>query len=93
MSDSKNKQVLTSPCPLVWSQMQENFSQSSVSCLMNTNLRSGHEDSTAEEKKSDPCWQVTKQLHYHIQKVSIHFVLICSRIDLLLLTVDVVTFF
>ncbi|XP_054470000.1 tumor necrosis factor ligand superfamily member 10-like isoform X2 [Anoplopoma fimbria] len=47
--------------------MQESFSRSSVSCLINVNLRSEVEDSE-EEKKSDPCWQVTQQLHYHIEK-------------------------
>ncbi|XP_044023076.1 tumor necrosis factor ligand superfamily member 10-like [Siniperca chuatsi] len=51
----------------VLSTMQESFSQSSVSCLINANLRSDFEDS-AEDKKSDPCWQVTQQLHYHIEK-------------------------
>ncbi|CAK6965939.1 tumor necrosis factor ligand superfamily member 10-like [Scomber scombrus] len=48
--------------------MQESFSRSSVSCLMNANMRFGYEDSAAEDKKSDPCWQVTQQLHYHIEK-------------------------
>ncbi|XP_067469878.1 tumor necrosis factor ligand superfamily member 10-like [Thunnus thynnus] len=48
--------------------MQESFSRSSVSCLMNANMRFEYEDSTAEDKKSDPCWQVTQQLHYHIEK-------------------------
>lgn len=47
--------------------MQESFSRSSVSCLINTNLHSDTEDS-AEDRKSDPCWQVTQQLHYHIEK-------------------------
>ncbi|XP_070835635.1 tumor necrosis factor ligand superfamily member 10-like [Chaetodon trifascialis] len=51
----------------VLSTMQESFSRSSVSCLINTNLHSHFEDS-AEDKKSDPCWQVTQQLHYHIEK-------------------------
>ncbi|XP_056282762.1 tumor necrosis factor ligand superfamily member 10-like [Pseudoliparis swirei] len=51
----------------VLSSMQESFSRSSVSCLMNVNLRSDVGDSAAE-KKSDPCWQVTQQLHYHIEK-------------------------
>ncbi|XP_075964084.1 tumor necrosis factor ligand superfamily member 10-like [Anarhichas minor] len=51
----------------VLSTMQESFSRSSVSCLINVNLRSEDEES-AEEKKSDPCWQVTQQLHYHIEK-------------------------
>ncbi|XP_036927009.1 tumor necrosis factor ligand superfamily member 10-like [Acanthopagrus latus] len=47
--------------------MQESFSRSSVSCLINANLLFVSEDS-AEDKKSDPCWQVTQQLHYHIEK-------------------------
>ncbi|XP_034418602.1 tumor necrosis factor ligand superfamily member 10-like [Cyclopterus lumpus] len=51
----------------VLSTMQESFSRSSASCLINVNLRSDVGDS-AEEKKSDPCWQVTQQLHYHIEK-------------------------
>ncbi|XP_068558472.1 tumor necrosis factor ligand superfamily member 10-like [Cebidichthys violaceus] len=51
----------------VLSTMQESFSHSSVSCLINVNLHSEVEDS-AEEKKSDPCWQVTQQLHHHIEK-------------------------
>ncbi|XP_029316507.1 tumor necrosis factor ligand superfamily member 10-like [Cottoperca gobio] len=51
----------------VLSTMQESFSRSSVSCLINANLRSEVEDS-AEDKKRDPCWQVTQQLHYHIEK-------------------------
>uniref|UniRef100_A0A3Q3WSY0 Tumor necrosis factor ligand superfamily member 10 n=1 Tax=Mola mola TaxID=94237 RepID=A0A3Q3WSY0_MOLML len=41
--------------------MQESFSRSSVSCLIN--------EESAGDKKSDPCWQVTQQLHYHIEKV------------------------
>lgn len=49
--------------------MQESFSSSSVSCLINTNLHLGSEDSAADDKKSDPCWQVTQQLHYLIEKV------------------------
>nr|XP_020472308.1 tumor necrosis factor ligand superfamily member 10-like [Monopterus albus] len=48
--------------------MRESFSRSSVSCLINTNLHSGLEESAAQEKKSDPCWQVTQQLHYRIEK-------------------------
>lgn len=49
-------------------QMQETFSRSSVSCLINANLRSDVENSS-EEKKGDPCWQVTQQLHHHLEKV------------------------
>nr|XP_015825115.2 tumor necrosis factor ligand superfamily member 10 isoform X1 [Nothobranchius furzeri] len=48
--------------------MQENFSRSSVSCLINAKLESEVEDSPAEDRKSDPCWQVTQQLHRHIEK-------------------------
>ncbi|XP_056151703.1 tumor necrosis factor ligand superfamily member 10-like [Lampris incognitus] len=51
--------------------MKENFARSSVSCLMNAaDLRPmvGLKDSTEEQKKSDPCWQVTQQLHYRIEK-------------------------
>uniref|UniRef100_A0A8C6V377 Tumor necrosis factor ligand superfamily member 10 n=1 Tax=Neogobius melanostomus TaxID=47308 RepID=A0A8C6V377_9GOBI len=52
----------------VLSTMKESFSRSSVSCLMNSNPPSGPEDTAAEGKKSDPCWQVTQQLHSHIEK-------------------------
>lgn len=52
----------------VLSTMKESFSRSSVSCLMNSNPPSGVQDSAAEGKKSDPCWQVTQQLHSHIEK-------------------------
>ncbi|XP_037602571.1 tumor necrosis factor ligand superfamily member 10-like [Sebastes umbrosus] len=48
----------------VLSTMQESFSRSSVSCLINANQLKD----SAEDKKSDPCWQVTQQLHYHIEK-------------------------
>uniref|UniRef100_G3PA16 Tumor necrosis factor ligand superfamily member 10 n=1 Tax=Gasterosteus aculeatus aculeatus TaxID=481459 RepID=G3PA16_GASAC len=51
----------------VLSTMQETFSRSSVSCLINANLRSDVENSS-EEKKGDPCWQVTQQLHHHLEK-------------------------
>ncbi|XP_058472015.1 tumor necrosis factor ligand superfamily member 10-like [Solea solea] len=47
--------------------MQESFSRSSVSCLINTDQQSQLERSAAEDKKN-PCWQVTQQLHYHIEK-------------------------
>lgn len=52
----------------VLSTMRESFSRSSVSCLMNSNPPSGAQDSAAEGKRSDPCWQVTQQLHSHIEK-------------------------
>ncbi|XP_023118286.1 tumor necrosis factor ligand superfamily member 10-like isoform X1 [Amphiprion ocellaris] len=52
----------------VLSTMQQSFSRSSVSCLINTNLHSEFEDPASEDKKSDPCWQVTQQLHHHIEK-------------------------
>ena len=52
-------------------QMRRSFSHSSMSCLMDANLRSapGLEDPEDEAKKSDPCWQLTQQLHYRIEKV------------------------
>lgn len=50
--------------------MQESFSRSSVSCLINANLHLDSEDQAAEDKRSDPCWQVTQQLHYHIEKMT-----------------------
>ncbi|XP_008278329.1 tumor necrosis factor ligand superfamily member 10 isoform X2 [Stegastes partitus] len=53
--------------------MQESFSRSSVSCLMNANLHSEFGDVAAEDKKSDPCWQVTQQLHQHIEKIADRF--------------------
>ena len=42
-----------------------------MSCLMDANLRPapGLEDPEDEAKKSDPCWQLTQQLHYRIEKV------------------------
>uniref|UniRef100_A0A8D3AXT6 Tumor necrosis factor ligand superfamily member 10 n=1 Tax=Scophthalmus maximus TaxID=52904 RepID=A0A8D3AXT6_SCOMX len=52
--------------------MKESFSRSSVSCLINANLHSGLEESTAEDRKRSPCSQVTQQLHYHIEKVLTH---------------------
>ncbi|KAM8915725.1 tumor necrosis factor ligand superfamily member 10-like [Spinachia spinachia] len=51
----------------VLSTMQETFSRSSVSCLMNDNLPSDVENSS-KKKKGDPCWQVTQQLHNHLEK-------------------------
>lgn len=50
--------------------MQENFFRSSVSCLVNADLLS---ENAAGGKKSDPCWQVTQQLHHHIEKVPFYF--------------------
>lgn len=49
--------------------MQESFAGSSVSCLINANLHLGFDASAAEDKKSDPCWQVMQQLHSLIEKV------------------------
>uniref|UniRef100_A0A673BCU7 Tumor necrosis factor ligand superfamily member 10 n=1 Tax=Sphaeramia orbicularis TaxID=375764 RepID=A0A673BCU7_9TELE len=73
---SKNKMIpvgvlfdLSSVFYISFGQMRESFSRSSVSCLMNTNVPSGFGDSTVEEKTGDPCWQVTQQLHQHIEKV------------------------
>ncbi|KAM9355050.1 tumor necrosis factor ligand superfamily member 10-like isoform 2-T2 [Pholidichthys leucotaenia] len=57
----------------VLSSMQESFSRSSVSCLLNANGNTEVKNPTAEDKKSDPCWQVTQQLHYHIEKISERF--------------------
>lgn len=52
-------------------QMKETFSKSSVSCLMRANLRTiKGEELKAAEEKDDPCWQVTQQLHFLIEKVS-----------------------
>ncbi|MEQ2258497.1 hypothetical protein XENORESO_020554 [Xenotaenia resolanae] len=49
--------------------MQESFSRSSVSCLTKAKLQSEFQDPAAEGRRSsDPCWQVTQQLHYHIEK-------------------------
>uniref|UniRef100_A0A3Q2TIT9 Tumor necrosis factor ligand superfamily member 10 n=1 Tax=Fundulus heteroclitus TaxID=8078 RepID=A0A3Q2TIT9_FUNHE len=49
--------------------MQESFSRSSVSCLTNSKLQSEFLDPAAEGRRSsDPCWQVTQQLHFHIEK-------------------------
>ncbi|XP_047467700.1 tumor necrosis factor ligand superfamily member 10-like isoform X2 [Mugil cephalus] len=53
--------------------MQESFSRSSVSCLINANPPSELKDPAADGKKSDPCWQVTQQLHYHIEKMADRF--------------------
>ncbi|XP_013875270.1 tumor necrosis factor ligand superfamily member 10 isoform X3 [Austrofundulus limnaeus] len=53
--------------------MQESFSRSSVSCLINTRLHWELKDSPAEDKRNDPCWQVTQQLHHHIQKIADRF--------------------
>ena len=53
------------------SQMKETFSKSSVSCLRRANIRSIKGlDVGAAEGKDDPCWQVTQQLHFLIEKVS-----------------------
>ncbi|XP_029349952.1 tumor necrosis factor ligand superfamily member 10 isoform X2 [Echeneis naucrates] len=51
--------------------MQESFSRSSVSCVINADLQSWFEDSAAEDKKTDPCWQVSQQLHFHIEKTMV----------------------
>ncbi|XP_030575086.1 tumor necrosis factor ligand superfamily member 10 isoform X2 [Archocentrus centrarchus] len=51
--------------------MQDSFSRSSMSCLVNANLN--FQDAAAEDKKSDPCWQVTQQLHYYIKKIAERF--------------------
>ncbi|KAK2814744.1 hypothetical protein Q7C36_023010 [Tachysurus vachellii] len=49
--------------------MKETFSKSSVSCLMRSNLRTlKGSDPSSSEGKDDPCWQVTQQLHFLIEK-------------------------
>ncbi|XP_026863826.2 tumor necrosis factor ligand superfamily member 10 [Electrophorus electricus] len=49
--------------------MKETFSKSSVSCLMRANLRTiKGMDLSSAEGKDDPCWQVTQQLHFLIEK-------------------------
>ncbi|KAI1891298.1 hypothetical protein AGOR_G00142340 [Albula goreensis] len=49
--------------------MKETFSKSSISCLMRANLKTMRGlDLSAEEGKDDPCWQVTQQLHFLIEK-------------------------
>ncbi|KAJ8278135.1 hypothetical protein GJAV_G00084250 [Gymnothorax javanicus] len=48
--------------------MKETFSKSSISCLMRTNLRSKGFDFNADGEQDDPCWQVTQQLHFLIEK-------------------------
>lgn len=53
----------------VLSTMKETFSKSSVSCLMRANLRTIKGiDPSASDVKDDPCWQVTQQLHFLIEK-------------------------
>ncbi|KAM6960678.1 tumor necrosis factor ligand superfamily member 10-like [Aplochiton taeniatus] len=55
----------------MFSTMKESFSQSSVSCLMKANnvlSASDLYDQGEEGRKSDPCWQITQQLHYRIEK-------------------------
>ncbi|XP_039993303.1 tumor necrosis factor ligand superfamily member 10-like isoform X2 [Xiphias gladius] len=64
----KVKKHQVSPAKLNVAKVQESFSRSSVSCVINADLHSGFEDSAADDKKSDPCWQVTQQLYYHIEK-------------------------
>ncbi|TRY84966.1 hypothetical protein DNTS_007659 [Danionella cerebrum] len=55
----------------VLSTMKETFSKSSVSCLMRANLRTADDpEQNGEDGKDDPCWQVTQQLHFLIEKVS-----------------------
>ncbi|XP_028293790.1 tumor necrosis factor ligand superfamily member 10-like isoform X2 [Gouania willdenowi] len=54
--------------------MQDSFSRSSVSCLINSDVEDwGSQGLGAEDRKSDPCWQVTQQLHHHIQKMTDRF--------------------
>ncbi|TUF37121.1 Tumor necrosis factor ligand superfamily member 10 [Bagarius yarrelli] len=56
-------------CSAVAQEMKETFSKSSVSCLMRSNLRTLKAfDSRSSDGKDDPCWQVTHQLHFLIEK-------------------------
>ncbi|XP_048866325.1 tumor necrosis factor ligand superfamily member 10-like [Brienomyrus brachyistius] len=48
--------------------MKETFSRSSISCLMHSNLRTVKGSDTSAEANGDPCWTVTKQLHFLIEK-------------------------
>ncbi|XP_056155144.1 tumor necrosis factor ligand superfamily member 10 [Lampris incognitus] len=52
----------------VLSSMKETFARSSVSCLTRTDLRSASAARVAAERRADPCWQVTEQLHFLIEK-------------------------
>ncbi|XP_064188720.1 tumor necrosis factor ligand superfamily member 10 [Anguilla rostrata] len=48
--------------------MKETFSKSSISCLMRANIKGKGLDLNADDGKDDPCWQVTQQLHFLIEK-------------------------
>uniref|UniRef100_A0A8C9WJP2 Tumor necrosis factor ligand superfamily member 10 n=1 Tax=Scleropages formosus TaxID=113540 RepID=A0A8C9WJP2_SCLFO len=57
-------------------QMKETFSRSSIACLMRSNLRtvkgldgSVQDAQDTQDGKDDPCWQVTQQLHFLVEKV------------------------
>ncbi|KAJ8274401.1 hypothetical protein COCON_G00090260 [Conger conger] len=50
----------------VLSTMKETFSRSGISCLMKENLR--NLDVGTENRKDDPCWQITQQFHLLIEK-------------------------
>uniref|UniRef100_A0A8C9RBN9 Tumor necrosis factor ligand superfamily member 10 n=1 Tax=Scleropages formosus TaxID=113540 RepID=A0A8C9RBN9_SCLFO len=56
--------------------MKETFSRSSIACLMRSNLRtvkgldgSVQDAQDTQDGKDDPCWQVTQQLHFLVEKV------------------------
>ncbi|KPP64288.1 TNF-related apoptosis inducing ligand TRAIL-like [Scleropages formosus] len=55
--------------------MKETFSRSSIACLMRSNLRtvkgldgSVQDAQDTQDGKDDPCWQVTQQLHFLVEK-------------------------
>ncbi|KAJ3613320.1 hypothetical protein NHX12_019570 [Muraenolepis orangiensis] len=51
--------------------MRQSISHSSMSCVMDVDLRSappGLQDSDDTAEKSDPCWQLRQQLHHRIDK-------------------------
>ncbi|XP_048845235.1 tumor necrosis factor ligand superfamily member 10-like [Brienomyrus brachyistius] len=49
----------------ILSTMKETFSKSSISCLMRANLRVEFD---LESGKDDPCWRVSEQIHFLIEK-------------------------
>ncbi|XP_018596856.2 tumor necrosis factor ligand superfamily member 10-like isoform X2 [Scleropages formosus] len=57
--------------------MKETFSRSSIACLMRSNLRtvkgldgSVQDAQDTQDGKDDPCWQVTQQLHFLVEKTT-----------------------
>ncbi|MBN3284603.1 TNF10 factor, partial [Polyodon spathula] len=62
--------VLYSYLKLLFMQLKETFSKSSISCLGKANLNSWELLGDIEvQNEDDPCWQVTQQLHFLIEKV------------------------